>query len=126
MVHNHDPTSSPLPSRQRLQDWLHALDEQVASGECSVEELVVLLGETRRFSRDLGWVADYLAVRAREAGASYPDLAAVWSTRGSRSLVNGPRSRLHRLIDKFGGAEQLLAAIDRLDLDDDHDAPGQS
>lgn len=86
---------------------------------------MALIGETRRTSRDLGWVADYLALRAREQGASFPDLAAVWSTRGSRTLVNGPRARIHRLTDRFGSAENLLAAIERLDPNQDHASPGQ-
>ena len=123
MVNDH--AQAPLPSRAQLQEWLHALADCVAAGNYGHEELVDLLAQARRTSRDLGWVADHLALLARENGASFPDLAAAWSTSGRRELVNGPRTRIHRLTDRFGTAEELLATIDRLDHDTDHAAPGR-
>lgn len=83
--------------------------------------MVALIGETRRTSRDLGWVADYLALRP----VSAEPRAAVWPTRGFAdagqrfSLAHSPAG------GRFGSAENLLAAIDRLDLDDDHAPPGE-
>lgn len=101
---NVDDDAPSRPSRADLQHWATALD----TSECDVDTLIDLLAEVRRETRDLGWLADYLLLRARDDGASLPRLATAWSRSGNALLVRGPDARLKRLTDEHGTPEALL------------------
>ncbi|MBA8827798.1 hypothetical protein FHX42_005205 [Saccharopolyspora lacisalsi] len=96
--------NSPVPRRERLHQWVLELQARIESGECDGAAVVAELAEVRRASRDLGWLADWLLVAAREQGATLPPLAAAWSQSGSRLLVRGPDQRLKKLTDRLGDA----------------------
>lgn len=101
----------PWPSRSDLQQWALDLNERVRAGELTVQELVDQLQDNRRVSRDLGWLADWLLLLAREHDAKLPALATAWSTSGRSTLVRGPDAKLKRLTDRYGDAGAVLDAF---------------
>lgn len=111
----------PWPSRAELHQWARDLDERVQAGEINVQELVNLLEDNRRASRDLSWVANWLLVLSRERGAKLPALATAWSTSGRSTLVRGPDAKLKRLTDRFGDADTVLAKFFTLPVPEEPD-----
>lgn len=101
-----------------MQQWVDELAERIDAGECSPRELAVELAHVRRASRDLGWVADFLLVAARERGATLPTLAAAWSTSGNPRIVRGPDYRLKKLHDRIGDAATVRRYVLALPADE--------
>lgn len=110
--------TSPIPTRTELQAWLAQLAEDVEQGREDPVHLAEALADVRRAARDLGHVADWLLLAAREQGAALPILAASWSASGRRELVNGPTTRLHRLTDRGLTPPALLEAFVELEEHD--------
>lgn len=104
-------TTPPWPSRAELHRWATELHERVQAGDISTQELVDLLQDNRRASRDLGWLADWLLMLSREHDAKLPALATAWSTSGRSTLVRGPDAKLKRLTDRYGDTDAVLAAF---------------
>lgn len=116
----------PWPSRSDLQQWAIGLNERVRAGEFTVQELVDQLQDSRRVSRDLGWLADWLLMLSREHDAKLPALATAWSTSGRSTLVRGPDAKLKRLTDRYGDAGAVLDAFLTLPTPGDPESGGDA
>lgn len=110
--------TSPIPSRDALQEWLNTVAADVREGRVSAVELAEQLADVRRAARDFGHLADWLLLAAREQGAGLPILAAAWSASGRRELVHGPDARLHKLIDRGYDTTSVQETFDALDTHD--------
>lgn len=109
---------SPVPQRAVLQKWVDEVAERIEAEEVSSRELAVELAHVRRAARDLGWVADYLLVAAREQGAKLPMLGAAWSRSGQAVNVRGPDQRLKKLRDRIGDAATVRRYVLALPADE--------